>query len=279
LTVPNLGVTVCVEVSVKGLFAVFVAVGLWAMSAAGGSLVSLPLHNTGEGLLPQAGETAYTFAYWNTDSLAQALLESPTMDNMPAWVVESSGERFPFDPGHWMADTETSQWIAPRAVYADDGVQSVEPLSVLGSDPVGIYRVRFLLDLTGFIPSTASITGRWSPDNSGLALYVNGVDANHSAPFFDVGTPAFEQWYGFDLEPNLFGEGMNTLDFYVYNQPDTLHNPFNYGNPAGIRVEMAGTGEPIPIPPEPLSAPEPSSLAFAALALVAGLFVRATRPR
>ncbi len=244
--------------------AVFVCCVLAAVVSAGAD--PLLISNTGDGLAEQAPDLNYTYAYWNTDDLATALTTLPTMTNMPMYVVLSQGLRFPFDPTHWMQNTELSQWIAPKPYYADSVIQSQTPRSDLLSDPVGIYRIRYTIDLTGYDSSTAAILGRWSPDNGGLGIYVNGVDAGHTAPWSDVGTPAFETWSAFDLTASLFQPGVNTIDFYVYNKPDP-NNPNNWGNPVGVRVEWTGSADPWLIP-------EPASLVLSTLGLAGIVLIR-----
>ena len=124
--------------------------------------------------------------------------------------MATSANGFPIGP--WLADDTLSAWIGPNSDSSLDG-------------PAGIYDYRTTFDLTGFDPTTASITGQWSMDDSGVDVLLNGVSI----------TPAssnFQSWTGFSFNSN-FVAGVNTLDFVI----DTGTGP------TGLRVEMSGTAE------------------------------------
>lgn len=123
-------------------------------------------------------------------------------------------------PGTWIANTATSQWIGPTQ-NAGAGVA------------VGWYHYRYTLDLTGYVGSSASFTGRWSTDNNGV-IYVNGSATTNTTSY-----EAFTAWHGFTLGTGLFTGGVNTIDFQVYNG----------GGPSGLRVEWeTGSATPVPEP-------------------------------
>src|SRR3989442_11338289 len=88
------------------------------------------------------------------------LIESvdPAFPGPNALVLNDTG--FPIPP--WLANGPNSKWIAPQA---NQGT---------GNQP-GDYKYRIIVDLTGLEPSSAVITGRWSSDNAGAGILLNGV--------------------------------------------------------------------------------------------------------
>ena len=75
---------------------------------------------------------------------------------------------FPFPP--WVADSAdpSSRWITPGD--ADDH----------GDDPAGYYVYQTTFNLTGFVPSTATITGQWASDDTGLFIILNKTTINET---------------------------------------------------------------------------------------------------
>lgn len=144
------------------------------------------------------------------------LIESPDSE-YPGPQTFTLEAGWPVAPaGPWVADSAVSRWIAPRAR------QSV------GNAP-GNYTFRTTFDLTGYDPAKARITGRWTSDNSGVDIVLNGT-------FLGLSNGGnFGQFYDFTIESG-FVAGTNTLDFIVFNAGDTV-------NPVGLRVEMIGTVE------------------------------------
>ena len=69
---------------------------------------------------------------------------------------------WPVQAGTWMLNGPTSKWLAPQTSQAT------------GNLP-GDYVFRLTFDLTGLDPDTAIITGRWSSDNGGVDIRINGV--------------------------------------------------------------------------------------------------------
>ena len=136
-------------------------------------------------------------------------------------LVRQSAGGFPIPP--YIGDNAFSAWIGPFNDTILDG-------------PVGSYTYRTTFDLTGFNPSTASITGGWSSDNNGLDILINGVSLGYTTSFtqFAIGFSPFSVTSG-------FVSGINTLDFVVNNG----------GGPTALRVEMSGTASPAAAVPEP----------------------------
>lgn len=152
-----------------------------------------------------------------------------------AYVVITTGH--PISDA-WLANGLDSQWIAPRANQDEN---------IGGGNIGGTYVYRTTFDLTGLDPATARISGRWSTDNIGSDILINGTSTGNSLPNF-----GWAQLHDFEIS-NGFIPGINTLDFVLFNE----------GGPTGLRVEMAGTA----------LVPEPSSMAFVCIAFLANSFI------
>ena len=134
---------------------------------------------------------------------------------------------FPIVAGPWLATSPTSKWIGPKA---DQSVGSA----------FGNYTYRISFDLAGLDPSTAVITGRWSSDNGGVDILINGVSTGITGDGnFGTFTPQFAISSG-------FAGGSNALDFIVNNASTTV-------NPTGFRAEISGTAELLAPPGTPAS--------------------------
>lgn len=134
-------------------------------------------------------------------------------------LVRTSAGGYPIPP--YIGDNSLSAWIGPNNDSTLDG-------------PIGNYDHQVSFDLTGFYANTAIITGGWSSDNNGVAIFLNGVDTGNpgtSFTQFSLGFAPFSITTGFQ-------PGINTLDFIVYNG----------GGPTALRVEMTGTATPTPEP-------------------------------
>jgi hypothetical protein len=127
---------------------------------------------------------------------------------------------WPLGPGGpWNEDPGNSAWITTN-----------EPV-----DPVGDYTYETTFDLTGFDPTTASISGEWLTDNTGT-LYLNGVNTGFTSS-------SFQTWSLFDLTSG-FISGVNTLDFVVNNA-----DCGGCDNPEGLRVgDLETNATPVPEP-------------------------------
>jgi hypothetical protein len=143
--------------------------------------------------------------------------------------VRTSDSGSPIPP--WLADNTTSRWIGPNASPTLNG-------------EAGDYMFRTTFSLVELNPITAMITGRWSMDNTGTEIRLNGTSV--------VGACAtgFNTWCDFSITSG-FQYGTNQLDFFVNNAGEVP-------NPIGLRVEMSGTAD----------VPEPASLAVLGLGLV-----------
>ena len=84
--------------------------------------------------------------------------------------------------------------------------------------------------MTGFNPSTASISGKWSSDNEGVGIWLNGTQI--AGPTLDDQFSILHGYVDFTATSG-FISGLNTLEFKIYNRDS--------GSPTGLRVEMVGS--------------------------------------
>lgn len=133
--------------------------------------------------------------------------------------------------GSWVANTATAKWIAPASTVPTNP-------GAISSSPAGDYVFKTTFDLNGLIASTATISGKWASDNTGLGVYLNGNLVPGSA---NNVSNAFAAFKNFSINSG-FVDGMNTLEFHVRNLSGTS------GNPTGLIVDMSGTAQPVPEP-------------------------------
>jgi hypothetical protein len=193
------------------------------------------LYNTGSGFSAGEADTHYTFER----------IEGTATGTHGHGVV-SSGTGFPFSSAAlprniWVANDETSQWLAPTAATGTTYDRTSE----------GLYKWSLSFDLTGLNVDTASFTARWLADNDGY-ISLNGNTIATGANYLS--------WMDFSADSG-FVAGINTLDFYVTNFAGKS------GNPTGLRVEFLSSYAVGPTPV--VSVPEPTTSAM----ILAGLFV------
>jgi hypothetical protein len=144
-------------------------------------------------------------------------------------LVQSSDPSFPgpnalvplSTDGFWYGLTVGSRWIAPAADESFAGAPA---------HPGGPYTYRLLIDLSGFDPLSAHISGSWGADNGGQ-IKLNGQPTTNLCNSASSLT-------SFDLTSG-FGPGVNTIDFVVTNDAG------GGANPTGLRVDgIAGTAGP-----------------------------------
>lgn len=157
--------------------------------------------------------------------------------------------QYPLSTGDWIPNSASSKWIAPQA----DQSTFDEANGVIGTY---IYQMQF--NLTGYNPATAIINGIWTTDNPGQDILINGVSTGITHLDGAQGS-SFTFFTPFTISSG-FVEGLNTLDFVVYDTPFTAGSPQSGSdNPSGLRVELSGTIEPVP---------EPSSVALLGFGLI-----------
>lgn len=111
-------------------------------------------------------------------------------------------------PGAWLSNSITSRWIGPTT--NSDGMP-------------GLYTFQTTFDLLGFDLESVVVLGRWSSDNSGVEVRLNGVATGIT------GSGDFTNLFDFEINRG-FVAGVNTLEFDVNNAGDAT-------NPVGLRVE------------------------------------------
>jgi len=157
---------------------------------------------------------------------------STNPDGASADTIVEQSTVFPIGGGPWLANDANSKWIGPRFNTANAAG--------------GRYIYRTTIDLTDRDPDSVIINGRWSVDNTGIDILVNGVStANPQNPGFNV-------WTEFSIRTNnaTFVTGVNTIDFVADNAGAGY---------CGLKVEILRSNVRIPagIPPrittQPLS--------------------------
>lgn len=165
------------------------------------------LYNTGQDETRNVLIDGETDAHYLLISSADADYPGPE-----AMISLSSG--WPMD--RWVPNNSNSKWIAPRT----DAKNYNEP---------GIYVYRTVFDLSHFKHKTAVIRGLWSTDNNGMDILINGKSTGYRTP-----VEAYYGMFPFEITEG-FNEGLNTLDFVVYN----------INAPTGLRVELNGQAYPM----------------------------------
>lgn len=171
------------------------------------------LFNTGVGVGGALLASGAVDPHWQLIQSADTAFPGPN-----AIVVNDIG--FPIPP--WLTNGPASKWLAPQASQAT------------GNQP-GNYKYRIIFNLAGLEVSTAVINGRWTSDNTGPQVLLNGVPTGlvSDGNFGALGN-AFTLNTGFTA-------GDNTPDFVVNNGGTGI-------NPTGLRVELSGTANRLPPP-------------------------------
>lgn len=143
-----------------------------------------------------------------------------------AWNSGVAGV-FPLN-GPWANEDATSRWVAPTQ-NAGTSYDKTAP---------GLYMFSLTFDLTGFIPGSASFTGRFLSDNRVTDVLLNGSSIVGPGSGFGAG-----DWDPLASTGGTFLGGVNTLSFMVQN--DAL----KAGNPLGLRVEFLTSS--VAVVPEP----------------------------
>ena len=154
-------------------------------------------------------------------------------------------------PSSYLPDDASagSRWVAINTG------QGLEGISV---PVVGSFYFQTTVDLTGFDPSTASISGgRFAVDDGLTAILVNGETA-YTPPVINP-TDHFEEVPD-GVGAGWFQAGLNTITFQLVNTASFT--------PVAFRFEGNVTATPIP---------EPGALAAAGVAVAGGLLARRRR--
>ena len=133
-------------------------------------------------------------------------------------------------PTFWMANGPNSNWIGPSPNGGSD-TNGTPPLSTFlfpgysatTDSPQGEYY--YTTTFSGKPTATSGL--KWTSDNQGLAVFLNG----HSETFTNTGD--FKNFGTFSLNSADFVAGVNTLTFVTFNEA--------YGavhlDPTGVRIE------------------------------------------
>ncbi|RKX42148.1 MAG: hypothetical protein DRP64_10300, partial [Verrucomicrobia bacterium] len=205
---------------IYGLLAVGLGLSSWAEPIPG--LFNTGVDNDGY-ILPQGWEDPH----WTLVSSADPAFLGPQ-----SFIIHDSV--FPIPP--WIENGPVSKWIAPQA--------SQSPGNAAGN-----YHYRISFDLTELFPSSAVVSGRWTSDNQGLDVLLNGMSTGITSDgnFGVLGNP-------FTISSG-FVNGINTLEFVVNNAgTDT--------NPTGVRIELSGTADVEASPPIIIEQPSGISVRF-----------------
>lgn len=123
----------------------------------------------------------------------------------------------------WVTPPSDASWIGPI-----DGDYS---------GPDGEYRYSLTFELTDLDPMTATISGQWSTDNTGVIL-LNGIETGN----ISSSEYSFRVLHDFSISDG-FISGTNTLEFVVTNIPAPSTNP------TGLLVaNIIGDASEVPVP-------------------------------
>ena len=162
--------------------------------------------------------------------------------------VDNSGTALPngsTDSHYLILETAASAIVVnPNAAWIPNDLVSKWIWQTISGQPINVTRTfQTTVDLTGFDLNTVAISGRWSTDNFGRDIVLNGARTSQTAGGFSF-------WTNFSLNSG-FVPGINTIDFIVQD----------VGVVSGFRAEISGQGE-------LLSAPEPTTLALISLGVL-----------
>ncbi len=127
----------------------------------------------------------------------------------------------------WVAAPTDSLWIGPTA-------SSV-------TDPVGWYHFELDFNIEDVILSSVVLTGKWSIDNSG-EIWLNGAYTGFAKGNTIADTQEYKTLDNFTITSG-FQDGLNTLEFRVYNIAGSG------GNPTALLVsDLAAEATVVPAP-------------------------------
>ena len=129
------------------------------------------------------------------DSTSGTALMGGAQADLNYKVVENSNlpaQTLSFVDGNYVPDDSSSRWIWQRS----DGF------------PIGIVRTfETTLNLTGYDPASAVLTGSWATDDIGMDILLNGASTGNNATNFN-------QLFDFTIDSG-FQSGVNVLQFKV----------------------------------------------------------------
>ena len=202
--------------------------------------VAIPLFNTGvdnsKALLPGGSVDPHYTVLDGSKNLYTSFNPGGTS------AVESQSSLF----SGWTANGPASKWIS-----TNDS----------STNPIGTFYFKTTFDLTGLSPSTATISGQWTvDDSSGQGILLNGV----AIPGTTIGSGAWGSFQSFTIPVGSnFVSGVNTLLFET-DFTDAATNAVRVDNLSGTAKSLAAA-----------NTPEPGSIALlAGLGFSGGLFLK-----
>jgi len=90
------------------------------------------------------------------------------------------------------------------------------------------------VNLSGFVASTATLTGQEATDNDLIDILVNGVSTGINESVNEFAAPT-----AYTIGSNFFHSGVNRIDYIVFNGHTDV-------TPTGLRNEMSVTAQPAP---------------------------------
>jgi hypothetical protein len=136
---------------------------------------------------------------------------------------------------HYVLTTGNAAALAilpnPSWVSAPPGSAWIGPTGGNVSDAPGEYSYAMTIDLSGFLPETAVLSGELAADNS-VSIFLNGADTG-------VRIPGFGSTTSFTIATG-FVPGLNSFEFRVTNGPAAFPS-----NPTGLLISnLSVTAEP-----------------------------------
>jgi len=145
--------------------------------------------------------------------------------------------------GSWLANGPNSAWITPQAENAVGGYY--------------FYQTTFTIP-SGYDPSTAVISGMFTSDNEGIAIFLNGSPVSFGVVYPGPGGSGLPFTGSFTLSAvnAPFMNGTNTLVFEIRNRG--IGGIDSSNTPTGLRVEFNPQISAVaPPPPPPLQTGNP----------------------
>ena len=205
----------------RRIFTPLFCLGALASFSATASAAFIPVFSTGT---TATGALAAT----GTADTHYALVAVPAGAGTTAYVGTNL-------PSVWVANTSTSQWLAPA-------------MNASTTEPSGTYDYQTKFSLAGLDASTAVISGLIAADDI-VTIMLNGVNKGTFT--------GFSAFSNFSLTSG-FVAGSNTLDFMVTNSTVTTFNP------TGLQVNITSATANAVVP-------EPASIVLVSLGGIAAL--------
>jgi hypothetical protein len=158
---------------------------------------------------------------------------NPSGTGSAAYTTVANG--FPL-PGPWLSNPTGAAWIQPTSGTTDNHA-------------AGTYVYSTNFDLTGFDPTTATVSFRVAADDRISGVYLNGNNVGFTYNGVNGGAAYASLSDQFTISnPAFFQDGLNQLQFHVVNDPVAGDDCYDPTNPTGMLVKVYGKACPIPEP-------------------------------